>query len=115
MINPLLRRAVIAAHGYRYVYCGDRADTADHITSTFSGGKEDAKNLIAACQPCNSTKGNKTINYFLESELRLKAWVASALVEQLVAAAQTADISARARKKSPINLLDPTNYNKAGL
>lgn len=110
MINPILRRSVLAAHGYRCVYCGDRADTADHITSTFSGGKEDASNLIAACQPCNSTKGSKRLTIFLEAELRLKAWVASALVEQLVAAGETAEVSARARKKSPIDLTSLSTF-----
>jgi 5-methylcytosine-specific restriction endonuclease McrA len=111
MINPILQRSLLAAHGYRCVYCGGRADTADHITSTFSGGKEDAGNLIAACQPCNSTKGNKRLNIKLETELRIKAWVATALVEQLVAASEAAEVTARARKKSPIDLTKLETFN----
>jgi putative AlgH/UPF0301 family transcriptional regulator len=48
----------------------------------------------------------------LETELRIKAWVVVGLVEQLVVAAETAETTARVRKKTPVNLLDPSNFNK---
>jgi dihydroxyacetone kinase DhaKLM complex PTS-EIIA-like component DhaM len=69
MINPLLRRAV-----------------------------------IAACQPCNSTKGSKRLGLHDESEMRIRALVAAPLIEQLLAAAIAAETASRLRKKSPIDL-----------
>lgn len=104
VINPLLRRAVIAAHGYRCVYCGDRADTADHILPTFRGGQENAKNLIAACQSCNVIKGSKRLELYDESEMRIKALGAAPLVEWLLAVAIAAETASKLRKKSPLDL-----------
>lgn len=95
MIDPTLRRAVIAAHGYRCVYCNAKADSADHILPTALGGEESPRNLVAACQPCNSTKGRKRLPPTLEAELRALAWVAEPLVTQITAAASAA--SARKR------------------
>lgn len=104
MINPLLRKAVIAAHGYRCVYCGDRADTADHIVPTCYGGYEAAANLVAACQPCNVIKGSKRLEPNDESEMRIRAHVATALVGQLLAVFIATEASSKARKKNPIDL-----------
>jgi hypothetical protein len=95
MVDPALRRAVIAAHGYRCVYCNAKANSADHILPTALGGEESPRNLVAACQPCNSTKGRKRLPLILESELRMLAWVAEPLVTQIVAA----ESAASARKR----------------
>lgn len=93
--DPTLRRAVIAAHGYWCVYCNDKATSADHILPTALGGDESPRNLVAACQPCNSTKGRKRLPLLVESEMRMLAWVAEPLVIQIVAA----ETAASARKR----------------
>lgn len=43
-------------------YCGGPAKTLDHIVA---GGPNDAGNLTAACQPCNSAKGNRPLLWLL--------------------------------------------------
>ena len=35
--------------------------TIDHIISRKKGGVESWENLVAACVPCNTNKGNKTL------------------------------------------------------
>lgn len=42
-------------------YCGNEANSVDHIIPKASGGTDDESNLIACCRNCNSTKGAKTL------------------------------------------------------
>lgn len=42
------------------VYCGGRADTIDHVLPRSRGGGDTWFNLVAACQPCNGLKGDRT-------------------------------------------------------
>lgn len=37
-------------------YCGDPADTWDHITPVVQGGVTDLWNIVPACRSCNSRK-----------------------------------------------------------
>jgi len=37
-------------------YCGEDADTVDHIIPTSKGGEDEPYNLVAACRSCNSSK-----------------------------------------------------------
>jgi 5-methylcytosine-specific restriction endonuclease McrA len=41
-------------------YCGGRGDTIDHVVPKSRGGRDEWTNLIAACSPCNSGKGDRT-------------------------------------------------------
>jgi 5-methylcytosine-specific restriction endonuclease McrA len=41
-------------------YCGGRADTVDHVLPRCRGGGDTWFNLVAACQPCNGLKGDRT-------------------------------------------------------
>lgn len=52
-------------------YCGNEANTLDHINSVikdslFTGYDNSNRNLIPCCQMCNSSKGNKTIEEWLD-------------------------------------------------
>lgn len=38
-----------------------QATTVDHIIAKANGGTDELANLIAACRPCNSKKGAKTV------------------------------------------------------
>lgn len=54
------RRAVFARDEYRCQYCGDRADSIDHVLPRSRGGRHDWENLAAACRPCNTAKRDRT-------------------------------------------------------
>ena len=44
----------------RCVYCGSTDNlTIDHIRPKTKGGRDEAKNLVPACQSCNHQKGSK--------------------------------------------------------
>ena len=55
------RRAIILKmHDECCVYCGDEANSVDHIIPISKGGTDDLNNLVAACTRCNYSLGNKT-------------------------------------------------------
>ena len=53
-----LRLRILMRDGYECAYCGETADTVDHVISRAVGGDMwDPENLVAACKRCNSAKG----------------------------------------------------------
>lgn len=54
-----LSRQILLRDNYTCHYCGDLADTVDHVKPKWSGGTDDPANLVAACRSCNSSKQNK--------------------------------------------------------
>jgi hypothetical protein len=55
------RRAIILKmHDNLCVYCGDEANTVDHVIPIENGGTDHPDNLVAACLRCNSAFGAKT-------------------------------------------------------
>ena len=61
-----VRLAVLARDGYVCAYCGQDADTVDHVQSIKSGGDPvSLENLIACCKRCNSSKGSRSQGVFL--------------------------------------------------
>jgi hypothetical protein len=60
-VNDLTRDewdAILAAADGRCAYCGKRRKlTMDHVIPISKGGHHTASNVIAACGPCNSSKG----------------------------------------------------------
>jgi hypothetical protein len=63
---PAKYRRVLRESGYRCFYCGDTADTVDHIIPRAKGGTDDIDNLVAACLRCNCAKGIKLVDEFLD-------------------------------------------------
>lgn len=59
-VSSVSRRAVFARDEYRCQYCGDRADSIDHVLPRSRGGSDEWDNLAAACRECNSVKRNRT-------------------------------------------------------
>jgi len=46
--------------GYECAYCGETADTVDHVIPRSAGGDVwSPDNLVASCKRCNSAKGNR--------------------------------------------------------
>jgi 5-methylcytosine-specific restriction endonuclease McrA len=61
------RLVALARDGYVCAYCGNDADTVDHIQSIKSGGDPvSLENLISCCKSCNSSKGSRSQGVFLE-------------------------------------------------
>jgi len=51
------RKAILQRDQYTCAYCGREATTVDHIIPVSMGGDSHPTNLVAACIPCNSSKG----------------------------------------------------------
>ena len=64
-----LRERVLARDAYRCVYCGEWFPepmlTLDHVEPRMRGGDQSEGNLVAACRPCNSSKGSAPAWAFL--------------------------------------------------
>ena len=56
----LSRRAIFARDDHRCQYCGERADSIDHVVPRSKGGPHSWENVAAACRPCNLTKRDRT-------------------------------------------------------
>jgi 5-methylcytosine-specific restriction endonuclease McrA len=57
----LSRRGVFARDGHRCQYCGDRAETLDHVVPRSRGGVHAWDNVVAACRPCNVHKADRLL------------------------------------------------------
>lgn len=56
-----LRAEVLDRDGSRCIYCGTTENiTIDHQVPTSRGGTNELENLVACCQSCNSSKGDRT-------------------------------------------------------
>ena len=63
------RLVVLARDGYTCVYCGQDANTVDHIVSIKAGGDPiSLDNMIACCKRCNSSKGSRSQGVFLDNK-----------------------------------------------
>ncbi|MER5304607.1 HNH endonuclease [Streptomyces lasiicapitis] len=59
--EPYSRTAVLGRWGSRCCYCDASATTLDHVVPLGFGGHDVERNVVPACQPCNSSKGRKTL------------------------------------------------------
>ena len=60
------RLLVLARDGYTCAYCGQDADTVDHVVSIKAGGDPiSLENMLACCKRCNSAKGSRSQGVFL--------------------------------------------------
>jgi 5-methylcytosine-specific restriction endonuclease McrA len=65
---PLNRRSVFARDEYRCQYCGDPAESIDHVIPRSRGGEHCWENVVAACRPCNVRKRDRLLP---ETSMRL--------------------------------------------
>ena len=58
--TSMSRRAIFARDDHMCQYCGDRADSIDHVFPRSRGGPHTWENVAAACKPCNLSKRDRT-------------------------------------------------------
>jgi len=68
---PYSKRNVIHRDLFRCQYCGikDKKMTIDHVLPQSRGGKSTFENCVAACKPCNNSKGDRTPS---EAKMKLR-------------------------------------------
>ena len=63
-----VRVALLLRHAWCCFYCGSALTmttlTADHIKPVLRGGEPTLDNLVAACRPCNTAKGDLSLDAF---------------------------------------------------
>lgn len=67
--TPLNRRSVFARDGHSCQYCGDTAESIDHVVPRSRGGEHSWENVVAACRPCNVRKRDRMLH---ETTMRLR-------------------------------------------
>tara|TARA_B100000085_G_C18425065_1_gene464371 strand:+ start:431 stop:736 length:306 start_codon:yes stop_codon:yes gene_type:complete len=77
------RNMIYKRDGYSCQYCGSTRDlTIDHVIPRSKGGGDTWDNLVACCDKCNVSKGNK---YLHETNMKLrskpKAPISSVMLE----------------------------------
>lgn len=50
-----------ALAGWDCFYCGDPAQSVDHVVARSHGGGDDPMNLVPVCRPCNGSKSAKSV------------------------------------------------------
>ena len=55
-----LRQSIFKRDHHICRYCGAKAEHVDHVIPCVQHGSNDPENLVAACAPCNLSKGGRT-------------------------------------------------------
>jgi 5-methylcytosine-specific restriction endonuclease McrA len=62
-VPPVSRREVLRRDNYTCQYCGcGKRLTLDHVIPRSKGGQHAWNNVVAACQSCNSRKGDRLLH-----------------------------------------------------
>lgn len=62
-VPPVNRREVLKRDGHTCQYCGSRKRlTLDHVIPRSKGGTHTWDNVVTACEPCNSLKGDRLLH-----------------------------------------------------
>lgn len=77
------RQQIFEAWEHQCAYCGEPADTLDHVKPRHKGGATVTTNLVPACRPCNRRKGseewhdwfNRQDCYLLDREIAVLRWI----------------------------------------
>jgi 5-methylcytosine-specific restriction endonuclease McrA len=54
-----IRERILRRDGFICQYCGQEADTVDHVIPRRLGGLDNDENLLSACYKCNLAKGGR--------------------------------------------------------
>jgi len=64
MIQKPTRKLIYQRDGYICQYCGSTKKlTIDHIIPRSRGGQDTWENMVVACSPCNTKKGNTLLEH----------------------------------------------------
>lgn len=55
------RKSIIGAMSSVCCYCGEKADSADHVIPTSAGGPDILGNIVPACKSCNMAKSHVSV------------------------------------------------------
>lgn len=77
------RYAIFSEWNHECAYCGEHADTLDHVLARSKGGLTVKANLVPACRRCNGLKSDSTWDewlkeqewYAIEREVKIKDWI----------------------------------------
>jgi 5-methylcytosine-specific restriction endonuclease McrA len=61
-----VRAEVLQRDYFTCHYCGQEANTVDHLIPISKGGTDEATNMVAACIKCNSGKRDRIAPTFFE-------------------------------------------------
>jgi 5-methylcytosine-specific restriction endonuclease McrA len=61
------RLSVLQRDYFTCHYCGQEANTVDHLIPISKGGTDEETNLVACCVKCNSAKRDRMTPTFFES------------------------------------------------
>ena len=75
------RLEVLMRDGYICSYCGEDANSVDHVIPRSAGGDHSLENLIACCLKCNGKKGNMQQHAFLARKATPPVFIDSSLPE----------------------------------
>ena len=65
-VETSIRDEVFARDGFKCVYCGSTSNLVpDHFIPYSAGGSSSKMNLVTACLPCNTSKGNQDPRDFI--------------------------------------------------
>lgn len=56
---PVTRRAIFGRDEHRCQYCGNAAESLDHVVPRSRGGEHSWDNVVACCRRCNLRKGDR--------------------------------------------------------
>jgi len=59
---PMTRAALMHRDRFRCAYCGQKADTVDHVIPRSRGGEHSWENCVAACSSCNHRKADHLLS-----------------------------------------------------
>lgn len=62
-LHPPKKTRIFERDGWKCVYCGSTENLSlDHVKARSTGGGDEDSNLVTACRPCNSSKGNRPLS-----------------------------------------------------
>jgi len=62
------RKQIFEAWDHHCAYCGDPADTLDHVVPRVKGGLTIKQNLVACCRSCNGSKSSQSVYEWLRNQ-----------------------------------------------
>jgi len=75
-IGPVDGQKLYTLYNNTCIYCGGKNDlTLDHIVPLIKGGVHCEDNLVVACRSCNSSKQDQSLEDWLQTQHKSRAWV----------------------------------------